>query len=314
MRTLGAVGEGLVEVRATPDGAAAISPGGDAANVAVMAARLGADGRLAGRVGDDALGSFLLASWRRNGVDVRCVQRDPEAPTGLYVNEVLPGRGHRYTYWRRGSAGSRLESDDLASRFYVDLAVVIVTGVTLAVSDSAAAAAEAAIDGARARGVRSAIVMNYRSPLAADPYRLASVARRSDVVIASTEDCEAVFGTAEPIEAADALGDGPEEILITNGRLPATLILRDGVICQEAPRVPVVSTGGAGDALAGAYLAARILDNSPAHSLAWGVAAATFSIQRAGCVDSYPDARDVRALSSRLPRPITERPRPRTRA
>jgi 2-dehydro-3-deoxygluconokinase len=138
MNGLGAVGEGLAELRVAPVGAPALSPGGDVANVAVMSARFGAPSRLAGRVGEDRLGRYLLDSWERAGLDLRHLRRDRDAPTGLYVSEPMPDGGHRYSYWRRGSAGSRLEPRDIEAAFFSGLGVLVVSGVTLAISSSAA--------------------------------------------------------------------------------------------------------------------------------------------------------------------------------
>ena len=125
-------------------------------------------------------------------------------------------------------------------------------------------------------------------------------------MIASAEDCETVFGTSNPIEVSEALGDHPAEVVLTNGGLPATVVVGDTVTRQVVPGVPVISAGGAGDALAGAYLAARVRDKPPATALAWGVAAATLSVQRPGCADSYPTASQVRDLASRLPASVPE--------
>lgn len=58
------------------------SSGGRAANVAVMARRLGAAARLFGCVGEDELAEQALAGPRAAGVDVACVRRVP-ADTGL---------------------------------------------------------------------------------------------------------------------------------------------------------------------------------------------------------------------------------------
>ena len=62
---IGSVGEGLYELGVDDGcpGSARAGYGGDTANTAVMAARLGG-GRFCGRVGDDALGRELLAFWR----------------------------------------------------------------------------------------------------------------------------------------------------------------------------------------------------------------------------------------------------------
>lgn len=105
------IGEGLVELGVDEgdlDGPVRRGYGGDAANTAVMAARLGADARLCSRVGNDAFGRLLSAFWGRSGVELSWVVVDDEPPTGIYVNEHLRGGGCRLHYHRRGSAGSRL--------------------------------------------------------------------------------------------------------------------------------------------------------------------------------------------------------------
>ncbi len=58
-------------------------PGGKGANQAVAAARLGAQVRMIGRVGQDAFGDALLATVQRDGVDTTFIRRDPQAPTGV---------------------------------------------------------------------------------------------------------------------------------------------------------------------------------------------------------------------------------------
>jgi 2-dehydro-3-deoxygluconokinase len=268
---------------------------------------MGVPSRLVGRVGEDSLGAALLASWDRAGVDVRFIRRDPDAPTGLYVSEPTPKEGHHYTYWRRGSAGSRLEPGDIDAAFLSDLGVLLISGVTLAISPSAAAAAEDIMARAQIGGVRTALVLNHRARLDGDPQRLAATAARSDVVLASAEDCEAVFGTDDPASVRDALGPCPTELVITDGARPALLSADDTVVRQPVPSVPVASAGGAGDALAGAYLAARLLAEPARSALSLGVAAATLSVQREGCADSYPEAETVRAVATELPPQSRER-------
>ena len=66
------------------DGFAAL-PGGKGANQAVAAARLGADVRLVGRVGDDVFGPMLIANLEANGVDVSDVMTTPGSPSGIAV-------------------------------------------------------------------------------------------------------------------------------------------------------------------------------------------------------------------------------------
>jgi 2-dehydro-3-deoxygluconokinase len=297
---LGAIGEGLVELGVESSNAGVeLGFGGDAANICVMASRAGASTRLAGRVGDDALGRSLVAFWRSAGVDLRSLRQDDGAATGLYVNESGPG-GHRFVYWRSGSAGSRLAPGDLDDEFFADLGVLVVTGVSLAISSSAAAACHHAIAEARRREIPIACVLNHRPALGGDVVELAGVARASETVIASTEDAEAVFGSSDPATLAEALGAVPQEVVLTSGPGGASVSTPSGTRTQAVPAVPVRNAAGAGDALAGAYLALRLGGRPAVTALRWGVAAASLSVQRDGCAASYPSAAETAARAREL--------------
>jgi len=299
---LASVGEPLAEIAlgAAP-GEAALGFGGDASNVAVMAARLGAPARLAARVGDDGLGRRLRAFWEENGVDASGVRTDADAATGLYVNEPAADGSHRFSYWRAGSAGSRLAPEDLGAWLFERLGLLVATGITLAVSDSSARAAEQAAQRAREAGGRVVCVLNHRPALGGDVARLAAFARGCDVVVGSREDAEAVFGTGDPAALRALLVDGPRELVLSDGG--AAAVAFDGAAGwrQPIPDVPVRNAGGAGDALAGAYLAARLRGEDVARSLAWGVAAASLSVGRDRCAAGYPRADEVVALLAELP-------------
>jgi 2-dehydro-3-deoxygluconokinase len=299
--TLGAIGEGLAEISLSAESdETVLGFGGDAANLCVMAARLGAAARFAGRVGDDELGRRLLAFWRSRGVDADGVHCDPGAPTGLYVNESVAGE-HRFVYWRTGSAGSRLGPADLAPAFFDGLDALVVTGITLAVSRTSADAAHRAVAHARERGARIVCVLNHRPALDADVVELAQTARASDVLIASREDTQTVFGTRDPAQLGALLAPGPAELVLTDGGAPA-LALGDGEAwLQPVPSADVRNAGGAGDALAGAYLAGRLRGETVERSLAQGVAAASLSVEREGCASGYPSADEVASALRELP-------------
>jgi 2-dehydro-3-deoxygluconokinase len=297
MSALGAIGEGLAELTVDRGGELSFAAGGDVANVCVMAARIGAAARLAGRVGDDALGARLERFWEQAGVDLRFLRRDPQAPTGLYVNEPAAGGSHRFTYWRAGSAGSRLEPSDLDDGFFDDLGVLVISGVTLAVSSSSAAAAAEAVTRAAAGGARVCCVLNHRPALGGDVGRLAAVASASEILIGSVEDVEAVFGG---LHGAALARLGPREIVISHGAAPAWALLDGEELLVPVPQVVVRNAAGAGDALAGAYLAARLAGRPPAVALSWGIAAASLSVQRDGCAGSYPTGAQTRAEAERL--------------
>lgn len=306
MSVLGTIGEGLAELTlGTEQDSAGLGVGGDAANLCVMATRLGTPARLLGRVGDDALGRRLTDFWSRQGVDLASVRTDPDAPTGLYISEPGPGAGRRFTYLRAGSAGSRLDREDLDPSFLDGLGVLAVTGITLAVSASSAATAHAAIAEAKRREITVACVLNHRPALVGkggDVEELADLAATSEIVVGSREDLEGIFGDAEEGRARLAeRGAAEREIAVTDGSGSATVSSAEVNARQPAPEAEARSTTGAGDAFAGAYLASRLQGRAPEVALAWGVAAATLSVERDGCALSYPSAEETARAVAALP-------------
>ena len=79
--------------------AARFTPGGKGANQAVAAARLGADVRMVGCVGDDDFGRQLLASLRGEGIDADAVRTVTGVPTGVAM--IAVDRQRREPHHRR---------------------------------------------------------------------------------------------------------------------------------------------------------------------------------------------------------------------
>jgi 2-dehydro-3-deoxygluconokinase len=263
----------------------------------VMAARAGIGARLAARVGADALGRALLGFWGAEGVDVGHVQIEADAPTGIYVNERTPGSAHRFDYHRRGSAGSLLAPEDIAPAFISGLAVLHTSGISLAVVGAATAAAA---ERARAAGALISFAVNHRPKLDSDPEAVLAAARGADVVFISAEEAELLLETSAIEEVRGALGHDPRELVVTLGANGAAIAAGNEVLTIRAPAVDAVDAAGAGDALAGAYLAARIRGLDPEPALRRGVAAAALSCRAFGCALSYPAGAEIEALAERL--------------
>ncbi len=86
---------------------------------------------------------------------------------------------------------------------------------------------------------------------------------------------------------------GAAEIVVTNGERGATVYRSGGAWALPALEVDVVDAAGAGDALAGAYLAARLAGADPPDALGRGLVAASLSCRARGCARSFPDAAAV---------------------
>lgn len=292
--TILTLGEGLYELGLDDTGGALREGfGGDAANAAVMAATMGARTQFVGRLGDDAVGRRLYAFWKLRGVGTEHVTFDPSRATGIYVNRHGDDGHHRFDYHRTGSAGSSLNEADVERVPLDNVARVHFTGIGIAVSPTSARACSALVKRARGAGVGISFALNVRPRLAPSLTVLREAAAAADVVFVSGEDAALVYGNVD--KAVDSLAKTAQELVVTDGGHGATLYTQSGTVHHSPPAVDVVDAAGAGDALAGAYLAARVRGDDEATALLEGVVAGALSCRSFGCAASYPSKADVHA-------------------
>ena len=149
MADLLAIGEALVELNQPREGAPFVQGfGGDTSNAMIAAARLGADAAYFTAVGADAFGQALTALWLKEGVDASRIVVNGGAHTGLYFVTHGP-EGHAFSYMRAGSAASRIGESDLPVDRIRATKILHASGISQAISSSAADAVFAAIDVAR---------------------------------------------------------------------------------------------------------------------------------------------------------------------
>jgi len=279
---------------------ARIGTGGAESNVAIGLSRLGVPAVWAGRVGDDGLGRRVLRDLRGEGVDARAIV-DDGAPTGLMVKEKpLPHRT-RVSFYRAGSAGSRLRPEDVDARLVQSAALVHVTGITASISASARETVRSVLELARAAGVPVSFDVNHRSALwrEGDPapvYR--ELASAADLLFAGDDEAALLVGEdADPqrlLAAMRALG--PSTAVLKRGELGSMASEGGAVVEAPALRVPVVDTVGAGDAFVAGFLAGRLQGDDLAGSLRLATAAGAFACMGSGDWESSPRAADLALL------------------
>ena len=265
----------------------ALSFSGDALNAAAGAAAAGASVAILTRVGDDEFGAAITDYVARLGVDTSLIQ-PASSPNGLYLTGADPGGSRDFIYSRRGSAGSLIGPHDV-TRDVVDSArSMLVSGITQAISPSAAAAV---LHGARLMRDRGGIVAydpNYRPKLTAPEAArdaFADIAPLADVVTPSwPQDSLALFGEADPNASAQAVLDsGASAAVVTLGG--NGLLLADGTRVAHYPAVPasaVVDATGCGDILAGTLVARLALGDDLDKAVRLGMAAAARAIGHRG--------------------------------
>jgi 2-dehydro-3-deoxygluconokinase len=239
-----------------------------------------------GRVGADGLGERVLRELRAEGVQVHAVV-DPAAPTGFMLKERRTAETTRVGFYRAGSAGSRLTPADLEGAGIADAALLHVTGITPALSETAYATTMAALDAADAAHVPVSFDVNHRPSLwagrdAATTYR--AITERATIVFAGDHEARLLAPDATgPSELAAAIAAlGPAEVVIKLGSEGA-IALVDGAETRQ-PAVPIrpVDTVGAGDAFVAGYLAEYLLGVPVAERLTTAVATGAFACLNPG--------------------------------
>jgi 2-dehydro-3-deoxygluconokinase len=233
-----------------------LDAGGAESNVAAHVAALGHRAAWFSRLGDDALGRRVAAQLAARGVDVSSVVGDPAHPTGLYVKD--PGNGVRY--YRAGSAASHLTAADADSVDLVGVRVLHVSGITAAISASAAGFLSRIIDRAHPAGVLVSFDVNHRAALwdlDTAAAALAALVRRADLVFTGRDEAEHLWGTGTAA-AVRALFPDVGELVVKDGAVGATTFSAGREDVEPAHVVDVVDAVGAGDAFAGGYLAALL--------------------------------------------------------
>jgi fructokinase len=280
--------------------------GGGPANVAVGLARLDDPPLFWTRVGDDPFGDFLADRLAAEGVPSDLVERDPEARTGLAFVSLDQSGERSFTFYRDGSADTRLDPDR-AGEISLDGVDWLHVGGVLLADEPARSATLRLVRRASRAGATVSFDPNARPELwTAFDYGQSTrtMLGLADVVKASPEDLAGAgfLVGADPAELAAAVADaGPHTVFLTLGADGAYATSRPPGSDPVAVRHPgydveTVDTTGAGDAfLAGAVAALRAgepLDEA----VAFANAVAALTTTERGAVETVPTREAVRAF------------------
>ena len=268
-----------------------VEAGGAELNAAAGLAGLGRAAAWVSRLPANPLGRLIAARARERGVSDAFVQFAADERCGLYFCEFgAAPRAGEVLYDRAGSAAAGIAPGMFDWRaIFVGARWFHVTGITPALSPSAAAATAEAVAAARAAGVRVSFDLNYRRKLwtPADAGRtLGELIRGVDLLFASEGDAAALFGISGDGFAAVA------EQLAARFGVTTVAALRRGssafawreslagvawqagrVVETAAREIEVVDRLGAGDLFA-AGMIHGLLDGDLAKGVAWGAALA----------------------------------------
>lgn len=291
------LGEPMVEFnQADDEGRYLFGHGGDTSNCAIAAARAGASVGYVTRLGADEFGDSFMRLWAENGVDASRVTRDPAAHTGVYF--VTHGaEGHVFSYLRAGSAASRIGTADVPGDYIAAAKILHVSGISMAISPSAADTVLEAIRVARDAGTLVSFDTNLRLrlwPLARAQAMTHAAMARCDIALPGLDDARQLAGLEDPDAIADFyLGLGARIVALTLGAQGC--LVATGAERRRVPGIGVeaVDATGAGDTFDGNFLAEYLRTGDPFEAARYANAAAALSTTGYGAVTPMPMRADV---------------------
>lgn len=268
-----------------------VTAGGGELNVAVGISRLGFRSAWVSRLPDNALGRLLLGKVREQNVDSRHVALSKDGRCGLYfLEQGASPRAAAVLYDRADSAISRIKPGDVNwDEVLGGVKFFHVSGITPALSNTAAEVTQQALASAKKMGCTVSYDLNYRSKLWTPAEARACqepLMKYVDLLITTEEDTKVVFGIEAPkggdekFTSIDAAGyrDIARQLAAKFGFKSVAITLRQnksvwfndwwGLLYEvksnsyfEAPRYEVEITDrvGAGDSFAAGLLGGLLI-------------------------------------------------------
>ena len=175
-----------------------INYGGGEANVAVSLANYGHDADFVSALPKNPIGDAAIATLRKYNVGTKHISRSGER-VGIYFLETGSAmRASNVVYDRAYSSISTAKVDEFDfDEIFKDVDWFHFTGITPAVSDSAAELTEAALKAAKKAGVTVSVDLNFRKKLWSSEKAkkiMTNLMQYVDVCIGNEEDAEKVLG------------------------------------------------------------------------------------------------------------------------
>jgi sugar/nucleoside kinase (ribokinase family) len=274
---------------------AELTVGGSGAIMACGAARLGLRTALAGLVGPDRFGEFMLRAASERGVDVSGVVVDADVRTGLTVVLARPGDRAILTFPGAIAAMSaqRVDAALLARARHVHVAAFFL--------QTALAAGLAELLGAvRAGGATTSVDPNW-DPSERWDGGLRELLPLIDLLLPNAVEACRLAETDDPAGAAATLAAAGPLVAVKLGADGALAVVGGGggVVHAAPPQrvLDAMDAVGAGDSFDAGLLCALLGGRPLEDSLAFACACGTLSMRAAGGTAGQPTLAEARAVT-----------------
>lgn len=179
--------------------------GGGEANVAVALANYGLDAAFVSALPDNDIGDAAVREVRSFGVDVQHIRRSGERVGIYYLEAGANQRPSKVVYDRAYSSISECKPGDFDwQAIFAGAKWFHITGITPALTQSAAEASLESVKAAKAAGVTVSCDFNFRGKLwnygKTAPEVMTELVKFVDVGIANEEDCQKSLGITADVD------------------------------------------------------------------------------------------------------------------
>ncbi|WP_322904623.1 sugar kinase [Paenibacillus campi] len=275
--------------------------GGAEGNLAIGIARLGHSVGWCGRLGNDSLGNMIQKAFRGEGVDVSRSMLVDGQSTGIMVRETVFGKLAVH-YYRRNTAASQMQPDDLDADYIAGARILHVTGITAAISPSGLATVKRAVQIAKAAGVKVSFDPNIRLKLwtieEARPVLL-ELAEQCDYFLPGLDELQLIYDTSDEADIFARLRQLKATSIVKGGPDLNYVVEKDRTI--EVPYFKaehMVDEVGAGDAFCAGFLAGLLRGYSNEEAVRLGNLNGSLVIQALGDWEALPTHAQVEARLS----------------
>ena len=261
--------------------------GGKGANQAVAAARAGGAVTFIARVGRDILGDQAIAGFKRDGINVEHVSRDPAQPSGVAL--IFVARSGENSIAVASGANGRLSRSDVAkARSAFRGAQMLVLQLETPLTTVLAAARMA-----KRAGVPVVLNPAPARPLPDSLLKCVSIFTPNETEAELLTGIKVDSETAAARAATKLISRGVETVILTlgaRGAFVATAQMRQIV---PAFKVKPVDTTAAGDVFNGALAVALAEEKPLVEAVLFANAAAALSVTKLGAQPSAPTRRAI---------------------
>ncbi|PRO64185.1 aminoimidazole riboside kinase [Alkalicoccus urumqiensis] len=235
------------------------SPGGAPANVAVGLARLGAEARFLGKVGDDVLGRFLKETLDSYGVDTSTMYMTKDTRTGVVFVTLGEGGERSFEFYIDPSADRFLQEKEVPEALFTQNNVLHFGSISL-ISEPAKSATKRAVALAKEHGMLVSYDPNLRLglwPSSEEAKRgIEEMLGEADVLKISEEELEFLTGETDIEKGVGRLDAYHIPLIyITLGAEGSWAFIQgEEPVHVPARKVNAVDTTGAGDAFVSGLL------------------------------------------------------------